>query len=809
MFQFRFFLFGFLFLDCTQSHAQQLQEDNAAIYWQQLTGAGSAERLFVHLDKSVYTNNEQIWFSAYFLNRSFPEKRQHQFISVSLISPQTKKVYLESKFIAGEGFSFGNIAIPDTIPPGNYLFTAFGNLVDAQQQPAAVYQQLITIKSVIKNNFRAYILPLDSLSTKEKFYVQVKAENLSYLPLKKAEVIYTTDGSKNETTYTNSDGLLTIAVPKKEGKGVLQIRVNYENEFQFLSAIIPARTIDTSLVVQFYPESGQLITGVTNRVLMRVQTADGNPVSTKAVLYRNKEAEDTLIVNTSGLCSFSFIPFETDEMQVQLMEPHSTHSRHFAAPKPTADAVVITTDNAVVTDTLRFQISAALPKEALLLVYTQDRLLLSNRIALSRQRKKFVLPFKEAEMPEGICTVAMIDTAGNLLAERLFFLKSQGVSPLSLQTDKPTYTRHEKVKLKIRFNDAVMKDDIIASVAVVQANRLLTINQPDIEQFNWMTNGHHQPPPFYGRAIDNKKHLEQLLMMGSGRERKQKLTPAPDSLSALQVRAMLSIDNRKPKTPQELLLFIDTSFAVITTDSSGVIVLTPELITTEQGKRILLALNKSADKLFSIDMSRQFIEIANGLAQQHSFEHPVMARNNIREEEPKEEIPGIKRLKEVVVVAKSNTQIYGTGPGGMGANLCGDYVCIYTILNCPNHFNDPLNKAPKDGEMVYTSTSRVTKVRYNGCTNLRNGNINRNAIKIPGIYMAKEFFGVEQEQKDMAEPEYRSTIFWRPGLLLKPGVTTELTFLTGDITGPFKIIVQGVANDGSVYYKEAKFTVVY
>lgn len=805
MFQFRFLFLGILFWGCMQSHAQLLQEDSAAKYWQQLTGSVSGERLFVHLDKSVYTNNEQIWFSAYFLNRSLQEVPQQQFISVSLISPQTKKVFLESKFIAGGGFSFGNIPIPDTIPPGNYLFTAFGNLVDAQQQPAAVYQQLITIKSVIKNNFRVFIQPLDSLSTKEKFYVQVKAENLSYLPLKKAEVIFTTDGSKKETAYTNSDGLLTIAVPKKEGKGVLQVRVNYENEFQFLSTIIPPRTIDTSLVVQFYPESGQLISGVTNRVLMRVQTTGGKPVSAKAVLYRNNEAEDTLVINASGLCSFSFIPFETDEMQVQLMEPYGNDTGRFAVPKPAPDAVVITTDNAVVTDTLRFQISASLPKEALLFVYTEDRLLLSSRIALTRQRKKFVLPFEEAAMPGGICTVALIDTAGNLLAERLFFLKPPGMPPLSLQTDKSSYTRHEKVKLNIRLNDAVMKDDIVASVAVVQANRLLTINQPDIEHYSWIATGHHQLPPFYGRAIDNKKHLEQLLMIGSRTEKKQKLPTASAPLSALQVKATLSIDNRKTKTPQELLLFIDSSFAVLTTDSNGVTVLTPELITTEQGKRILMALNKSSDKTFSIEMSRQFIEIANGLVQQHSFEHPVTAKTASAEEQLKDDIPGIKRLKEIVVTAKPKTEIYGTGPGGNGANECGDYVCIYKILNCPNHFNDALNTPPKNGDMVYTTTSRTTKIVYRTCVTP----VNRKAIKIPGIYITKDFFGVEQEQKDMAEPEYRSTIFWRPGLLLKPGVNRELTFLTGDITGPFKIIVQGIANDGSVYYKEATFTVVY
>lgn len=809
MFPIRFFFWVIVVFASMPAKAQLLQEDSAAMYWQQLTAAGSNEKLFVHLDKSIYTNNEQIWFSAYFLNRQSPLVQKQEFISVSLSSPQTKKVYLESKFIAADGFSFGNLSLPDTIPPGNYLFTAFGNVADAHQQPLAVYQQLITIKSVIKNNFRAFIQPLDSLSTREKFYVQVRAENLSYLPLKKAEVIYSLDGVKKEIAYTNNEGFVNIALPKKEQKGMVQVRVNYDNEFQFLSAIIPALKNDTAVVVQFYPESGALMSGVRNHVLMRVQTAAGTPIATKAVLYRNNIAEDTLLINSSGLCSFSVVPFEKEDLYIQLPERATDSAIRFALPQPAADAVIISTDHAVFADTLRFQLSAAVPKDALLFVYTEDQLITATRISLGRQKMKIIFPFDTSNRYKGMYTVTISDTAGNTLAQRLFFSKPNHPSPVTIQTDKTSYTRHEKVKINIRLNEAVMSTDLVTSIAVVQANRLLTINQPDIESANWIASAPNQLPVVNGRAVDNKAFMEQLLMMGIAKETKQPHSSIDSNISLLQVKANLTIENKKPKRPEELLLFMDTAFAMIETDSSGVVTLLPELITTEQGKRILLALNKSGDKLFSIELNKQFIDIANGLAQQHSFEHPVLTRAVIAEELPKDDIPGIKRLKEIVVTAKPKNDLFGTGPGGNGANECGDYVCIYTILNCPNHFNDALNKPPKNGDRVYTTTSRTTKIIYTACTNTRNGNFNRNTLKVPGIYMAKEFFGVEQEQKDMAEPEYRSTIFWRPGLVIKPGVNTELTFLTSDITGPFKIIVQGITSDGTVYYKEAKFTVVY
>jgi hypothetical protein len=809
MIHFRFIVLLIIFYCSYPAHAQLLPQDTADKYWQQLTHSNFKEGLFVHLDKSIYTNNEQIWFSAYFLNRQSALAQQQEFISVSLISPLTKKVYLESKFIAADGFSFGNFPVPDTIPPGNYLFTAFGNVVNLKQQPIALYQQLITIKSVIKNNFRAFIQPMDSLSTKEKFYIQVKAQNLSFLPLKKAEVIYSMDGLKKETAFTNADGIATIVLSKKEKKGVVQVRVNYENEFQFLSATIPPLNMDTNAVVQFYPESGSLMAGVVNNVLMHVQTAEGKPIATKAVLYRNNEAEDTLIVNSSGLCSFSFIPAHNEPMHVQLFTKKNIADTNFhKLPSPAADAVKITTSEAVFTDTLQFQLNASVEQEALLFIYTNNQLLLSNRITISKQKRKFILPFENEDLLKGICTVTMTDTSGNVLAERLFFRQTKTEHTISLKTDKASYTRHEKVKLTIKLDEEAFKDDVVASVAVVQANRISVINPIDVETHHLISVLHQQLPPVKGRVAENRKHLEQLLLMAPAPKQRNIFATVDTSFINLQVKANVTIENKKIKTPQQMLVFADTSFVILETDSSGTLELKPQILITEQGKRVLLAVNKSDERPFSINMSEQFIEIANNLAAPAAFEHPVLSDKLLEEEQVNDDIPGIKRLKEIVVTGKTK-EIYGTGPGGFGANVCGDYVCIYKILNCPNHFNDAMNRGPQDGDMLYTSTSRTTKVRYNGCTNLRNGSINRNTIRIPGIYTAKEFFGVEQEQKDVAEPEYRSTIYWRPGLLLNPGSNTELTFLTSDITGPFKVILQGIANDGSVFYKEMKFSVTY
>ena len=58
----------------------------------------------------------------------------------------------------------------------------------------------------------------------------------------------------------------------------------------------------------------------------------------------------------------------------------------------------------------------------------------------------------------------------------------------------------------------------------------------------------------------------------------------------------------------------------------------------------------------------------------------------------------------------------------------------------------------------------------------------------------------------MSEPEYISTLFWNPSVLLNSETPIKISFKTGMIAGKFKIIVQGRTDD-DVIYQESFITV--
>ena len=77
---------------------------------------------------------------------------------------------------------------------------------------------------------------------------------------------------------------------------------------------------------------------------------------------------------------------------------------------------------------------------------------------------------------------------------------------------------------------------------------------------------------------------------------------------------------------------------------------------------------------------------------------------------------------------------------------------------------------------------------------------------VNSIYLDQEFYGLDSLQVPDPTPEYLSTIYWNHLMKINNDQEVTLTFYTADITGEFKIIVQGVENK-DVVYGEKKFIV--
>ncbi len=74
------------------------------------------------------------------------------------------------------------------------------------------------------------------------------------------------------------------------------------------------------------------------------------------------------------------------------------------------------------------------------------------------------------------------------------------------------------------------------------------------------------------------------------------------------------------------------------------------------------------------------------------------------------------------------------------------------------------------------------------------------------FFLNKEFYQTDNVSPLITEPEYISTLYWNPQVLLNTDTPIKISFKTGVIPGKFKIIVQGRTDD-DVIYKESFITV--
>lgn len=85
------------------------------------------EKVYLHTDKDQYTNNEDIWFSAYItLGTKHHYSLASKVLHIDFISPNGKIVYTKSIPIE-QGRGSGNITVPSTINSGEYQLRAYTN----------------------------------------------------------------------------------------------------------------------------------------------------------------------------------------------------------------------------------------------------------------------------------------------------------------------------------------------------------------------------------------------------------------------------------------------------------------------------------------------------------------------------------------------------------------------------------------------------------------------------------------------------------------------------------------------------------
>ncbi|MCZ4223027.1 hypothetical protein [Pedobacter rhodius] len=787
-------VFVVAFLFSIQLNAQFIKSDSLARILEKYSLQNKSSVLFIHFDKNVYTNNDQVWFTGYLL-KNVTDINRYNTLYLSLINNKDSSVVLQHKFLIDKGFSFGSITLPDSIQSGDYRFVANTN-IKLNGKPDAEFVQPVAIKSTTINPLSANLSLFKSNDEKTgNGTVLLKALTSDNRFIPNAEVSYIigrdTHILKTGKAKTNVIGEIMIDYPAGKitaENNLVSVTLKKDKYLRYEKFDIPLDNVN-QYQVNFYPEGGYMVANLKNKIGWEVKDAEGSAISAKAVIFVDNKALDTIYTNATGIGSFLFYPQSNQKYTVKLLKDGNLIG-NYGIPASLSKGVNIKLNTAIGNDELKILVESNSADKVFLTVHNYENIYLATELKLPKKNPLSVL-LKLDAIPAGINTITLLDSLYRPIAERLFFAHYDEIAQLQIDADKEQYNTRDSVKLRLKlFDKKGSQFDGVVSIAVVQANRVSLINKKNIVDYTHLeSNLTSLPANSSGIKFNDLNYLDDVLLVKGWRkykwpQQKDILLADENKISEFEYALRITKGKKTLKLPLSINTIAAGNINNFNTDSAGKFVLPFQSLITEQKSKVWLSLNDKNLLAYDVKINDPFEEI-KPLVQKLNYEKDSKKMGMLSSGiENVNALAGI-RLNEVTVrKSKDNSISFAS----FGRNACGDYVCQNRILNCQNH---PVGTMPVKGQS-YSSNGHM--IIYQGCMEDR---VKPNFLILNGISLPKEFYVADIKNKN--EPINFATVYWNYQTFVNKEGATPITFTSGDLTGEFKIIIQGVTENGVVY----------
>ncbi len=276
------------------------------------------------------------------------------------------------------------------------------------------------------------------------------------------------------------------------------------------------------LSIQFFPEGGDLVEGISSRVAYKITDSKGKYKDVQITIFdQDGQMAATALSYGKGLGLFSLKPdpgksyyakCTSDGQEAKFPLP-SVLRQGFGLQlnfKPEDESSLY----------LKTNIKDGL-KGAFVIAHMQDRIVFTMEANSSAMEVR--APFSTKELPDGICRLTLFDAHGEPQCERLIFVQNprNRINGL-LQTDKAIYSIREEVRVDLDLSDFEL-EPVEANLSVAVLDRTAVPDQSgmeNIESYLLLTSEFTEPLDptiFFENSADQKmRQLQDLEMMTKG-----------------------------------------------------------------------------------------------------------------------------------------------------------------------------------------------------------------------------------------------------------------------------------------------------
>ncbi len=503
-------------------------------------------------------------------------------------------------------------------------------------------QEKVFVHTDKENYVTGEILWFKLYATDALLNIPMKLSKIAYV-----EVLDLTHKSvlqaKIELKNSTGEGSFLIPYSLQSGNYIFRcytgLMKNYSADFYFekqLTIINPLKKPEWSekkppiFHVQFFPEGGNLVTGIESKIGFKVNDQYGNSFFAKGIV-EDQERNKIVSFETKrfGLGQFIFKPIK-DKIYQALIEIEGK-TLIVELPKIFQQGTVMhvneSSEKKIVINVQTSQNIHSID----LLIHTRQVLKVALHQELLNGKIQFVVP--DSLVGEGISQITIFDEQRHPLSERLYFKKPQNVLQINPSIDEKTYSKRQKVDLSINIADKNFPVASNLSLSVFLIDSLQHMPVSNILSYLWLESdlkGEIESPEFYFSDNPELSICTENLVLTHGWRRFQwedilsKQNKNEPNLSELNGHIIWAIVTRKNdlRTAEGVTVYLSLPgekplfYQGISNKNGMVLFNIPPFFGSNQ---MILQTNGKADSIYRVDLMDPFTSVFSE-RQSHPFE---------------------------------------------------------------------------------------------------------------------------------------------------------------------------------------------
>lgn len=401
--------------------------------------------------------------------------------------------------------------------------------------------------------------------------------------------------------------------------------VNTQKSRELFSATAASNTAPD---IRFFPEGGNLVTGISSRIACKVQGADGKGIGYTGLIVDEKNDSITgFQAYRFGMGSFDFTPMTGHRYKAIIKTASATYTRDLPE---IFDRGYVMRLQANTNSTINITAQTSLSDTGTLLLLLHTRQSLKKVWQGKLQQGKAVFTVDPALLGEGISHFTMFNSAGQALCERLYFTYPRQQLSIDLKGIQPAYNTRSAVEIMVETAMQNRKENNTdLSISVYKLDELQQPDESNIQAFLWLQSdlrGTIESPAFYfnGPREETLIAMDNLMLTHGWRrfkwedilqERAPVYTFPPELNGHIITGKAVSAVTGKPLENIETYISVpglNTNFKTYISDTAGKLKF--DFRYMKGSSEIIVQTNPTIDSLSRIELNNPFAEQFSGNA---------------------------------------------------------------------------------------------------------------------------------------------------------------------------------------------------